>query len=133
MIRRVEVSPDDVFTVVDAVAKGVYRTGNVERSEIAVAVEEAVLNGDACTVLRFVPSDDLTVVVDARGDGAVRAEGIIDRGVLAVAVDEATLSVAARSIGAGPVPDDLAVVVDAGGKVPFVPRGSSSVVNWPLL
>jgi hypothetical protein len=72
--------------------------------------------------------NDLSVVVDARSYGAIRAEGIVERGVGAVAVEEAVGDVVAID----EKPDDLSVVVDVqscGAKraVGIVERGVGAV------
>jgi hypothetical protein len=117
----VYVIPGDLSRGVDGLGNGVGGSRSVENGVGAAAIKEAVVV--AATVL--VSSDDLTGRVDAIGDGGCRT-GRIDGGVGAAAIEEAVVT--AVSAVAVVNPDDLARGVDAVARVPFVAKGSLSVV-----
>jgi hypothetical protein len=74
---------------------------------VAVATKEAVFD----TMAVDVKPDDLTEVIDARGTGALRTEGIVEIGVDTVAEKEAVFDTMAVDVN----PDDLTKGIDAFG------------------
>ena len=116
------IGPDDLARGIDALCEGQGCRAKVNSGVSAAAQEEAVGRG-----ADEVGADDLACIVDAKGLGAKRGQGIVEGGVDAVAEEEAVLL---KSAVFEKEPHDLARVVDAKG-LRIVPAGTSSVVKLP--
>ena len=69
---------------------GIYAQGIVESSVGAIAVKKAVL----LSVTAVVNADDLALVVDAKGVGALGGQGVVERCVAAATVEKPVIEVA---------------------------------------